>query len=94
MKVLIAGDKLEFYCEGCGKTHVINTTWQFNNDVENPTFSPSVLARIDNKSTCHSFVENGYIRYLDDCSHALANQTKKLLDRSEWPKDIFVYTEL
>jgi len=27
---------------------------------------------------CHSFVENGQIRFLDDCSHALAGQTVDL----------------
>lgn len=27
---------------------------------------------------CHSFVENGQIRYLDDCTHAMAGQTVDL----------------
>lgn len=29
---------------------------------------------------CHSFVENGMIRFLDDCSHALKGQTVPLPD--------------
>lgn len=29
---------------------------------------------------CHSFVENGRIQYLNDCTHELAGQTVDLLD--------------
>lgn len=29
---------------------------------------------------CHSFVRNGYIEFLSDCSHALAGQTVELPD--------------
>lgn len=32
---------------------------------------------------CHSFVENGQIRYLEDCTHALAGQTVPLTLKSE-----------
>lgn len=28
--------------------------------------------------TCHSFVEDGYIRFLDDCTHDLRGQTVRL----------------
>lgn len=31
-------------------------------------------------SCCHSFVENGMIRYLDDCTHSLVGQTVELPD--------------
>jgi len=31
---------------------------------------------------CHSFVTNGMIQFLDDCSHELAGQTVPLM---EWP---------
>ncbi len=31
-------------------------------------------------SICHSFVENGNIRFLNDCTHALAGQTVPLPD--------------
>jgi hypothetical protein len=41
-----------FECPGCGLTHNIPTEqsdstlkWQFNGDVDNPTFSPSLLNR-------------------------------------------------
>ena len=35
----------------------------------------------DLKDICHSFVTNGRIQFLSDCTHALANQT---VDLPEW----------
>lgn len=34
-----------------------------------------------NASVCHSFIENGRIKFLDDCTHALANTE---VDIPEW----------
>jgi hypothetical protein len=36
---------------------------------------------------CHSFVENGMIKYLPDCSHSLAGQTVPLKDINHWRDD-------
>ena len=33
---------------------------------------------------CHSFVTDGRIQYLSDCTHAMAGQTKELAD---WPAE-------
>lgn len=33
---------------------------------------------------CHSFVKNGEIQYLDDCTHSFAGKTIKLKDESGW----------
>lgn len=68
--------------------------WEFNGDYEKPTFSPSYLTWNDpnpnadpkydpkgkyrNGFRCHSFIKNGNIEYLSDCSHKLAGQTVKL----------------
>ena len=57
--------------------------WAWNGDTENPTLSPSLLSNteIDGKKVvCHSFVANGKIRFLGDCTHELAEQTLPLLD--------------
>lgn len=86
-----------FYCPGCEEDHQIDTVkWEFNGDYEKPTFSPSYLTWIDpnpNASPkfrkgryrtgwrCHSFIKNGHIEYLSDCTHKLAGQTIKL---PEW----------
>lgn len=87
-----------FKCVGCGCDHGIWTTdknrnnaiWSFNEDLEKPTVSPSILVHyptyrevkdgVGVKGTeynhiCHSFINDGKIQYLSDCTHELAGQT-------------------
>lgn len=73
-------------------------SWGFNGDLERPTFTPSVLVTYDGTDAgqdrgdgdpapparCHSFVTDGRIQFLSDCSHGLANQT---VDLPEYPED-------
>lgn len=33
---------------------------------------------------CHSFVTDGRMQYLDDCTHKLAGQTVELKEESQW----------
>lgn len=35
-------------------------------------------------TVCHSFVTDGKIQYLNDCTHELAGQTVELLDEDLW----------
>lgn len=57
--------------------------WQWNNSLDLPTISPSLLARWTEgeqhtPKVCHSFVRDGRIEFLTDCTHALAGQTVDL----------------
>jgi hypothetical protein len=69
--------------------------WSWNGDAERPTFQPSILVRTggavdpnfvweagDPPEVCHSYVTDGRIRFLGDCTHALAGQT---VDIPRWP---------
>lgn len=78
-----------FECIGCGIEHVIWTgksgypVWSFNGDMENPTFSPSHLCEYEwgperKPVRCHSFIKNGHIEYLPDCTHTLAGKTVRM----------------
>ena len=75
-----------FQCPGCNQEHKINDGWQFNQDFENPTISPSVLVQgyMRNEDNphfpfkCHSFIKSGAIQFLNDCTHNLAGQTVDL----------------
>lgn len=80
-----------FECPGCKMLHGVNVArddrpkWTWNNDVNNPTFNPSVLVQGDfgverKPLTCHSFVRNGMIEFLGDCTHDKAGQTLRLPD--------------
>jgi hypothetical protein len=83
-----------FNCPGCGCLHGLHTVnpndnsamWTFNGDLDKPTFSPSLLVRfpygdppVENR--CHSFIRDGHIQFLGDCTHSLKNQTVEL---PEW----------
>lgn len=61
--------------------------WTFNGDINRPTFSPSMNSTAtpsdpeDGKPyRCHSFVRDGRIEYLGDCTHAMAGQSVELPD--------------
>jgi hypothetical protein len=82
---------LRFNCPGCEHPHVVILTghrW-FNDDTERPTLTPSIVVRaratdqsdpdaVACESTCHSFVTDGRIQFLGDCTHKLAGQTVDL----------------
>lgn len=85
-KVLAESNGVYFFkCPGCDAPHGVNTgarpgpAWSFNNNLEQPTFNPSVLCTYDRldqpQHVCHSFVRNGQIQFLTDCTHHLAGQT-------------------
>ncbi len=62
--------------------HMMNTrdVHGFNGDPDSPTFTPSIMARGAPGVVCHSFVTDGRIQYLGDCTHPLAGQTVALPD--------------
>ncbi len=101
---------MAFSCPGCGFNHWLpidfahGSRWTWNESVERPTLSPSILMRAERFSplgesqyldwmngkiprpekfdsvpiVCHSFVRDGRIEFLGDCTHALAGQTVDL----------------
>ncbi len=84
-----------FECPGCGDYHApyvhpykneSGATWKFNEDLDKPTFSPSILVQVKFKDRqtkiCHSFITDGRIRFLSDCTHSLASKEVELPDIS------------
>lgn len=78
---------LHFFCPGCNTYHTVNIDpnklpfWKFNNDFESPTFEPSLNAKYQKNGklqVCHSFVTDGKIFYLEDCTHHLAGRIVKM----------------
>lgn len=72
--------------------------WMWNGSHERPTFSPSVAVswsepsdvpeEFDDSSkdiqrVCHSFVTDGRIQFLGDCTHKLVGQTVDIPDWSD-----------
>jgi hypothetical protein len=94
VRTLTGGGQV-FHCPGCESTHALNShpggpRWDYNGDADRPAFHPSVLvttrwSRHDvtmKDDICHSFVKDGRIQFLPDCTHALAGQTVEI---PEWP---------
>lgn len=88
-----------FICPGCNHEHAFNEkTWTWNRDYNKPTLWPSYLmygSRFDkNKNSvpfvCHSYIKEGKIEYLDDCTHHLRNQIIELPDYPIINRIIFV----
>lgn len=84
---------IRFECPGCSEPHVVPTLpepkgWTWNDSIETPTLSPSILVHphgvlngdgtVGQTPRCHSFVTDGRIQFLSDCTHALAGQTVDL----------------
>lgn len=76
-----------FNCPGCDQEHAFNDViWTWNENYDRPTLYPSYLMHgykfdKDHNSVpfvCHSYIENGMIKYLTDCTHSLAGQTVEL----------------
>jgi len=88
-----------FDCPGCGAFHApcvragavdtrangLGPVWGWNNSMDAPTFTPSLLQRwpgVRGENTkdevCHSFITDGRIQFLGDCTHYLAGQTVDL----------------
>jgi hypothetical protein len=68
--------------------------WGWNGDAVRPTFTPSILVTYNGKdagqqregadrappAVCHSFVCDGAMQFLADCTHALGGKTVPLPD--------------
>lgn len=119
------GKSLTYYCQGCKGAHGITVVagtkpkpcWQWNGDVNKPTFEPSVLVRTTGAPegrdimtpeeeaeydaiyakggreavyasrfgrVCHTFVRNGMVQFLGDCTHEFAGQTVPLPELPEY----------
>lgn len=58
-------------------------SWEYNLNPEKPTLEPSILATAGPGWVCHSFVRDGRIQFLGDCTHSLAGQTVDLPEIKE-----------
>ena len=79
-----------FICPACKTPHEIGTdprdqfpVWEINKDLEKPTIRPSIAVESScrgERTYCHSYVTDGKIKFLDDCTHELKGQTVDLPD--------------
>lgn len=53
--------------------------WSWNGDTEKPTLKPSLLQQAG-EHRCHTWINDGKVQFLSDCSHEYAGQTLDLLE--------------
>lgn len=85
-----------YWCPGCNALHSVailpdrNTLgagWEFTGTLECPTYSPSQLSRWSTpkgEHVCHTFIKQGQIQFLNDCTHAMKGQTVPLPPLPDW----------
>lgn len=91
----VGDDGLRYYCQGCNSNHMVKVgqgpgpRWGWNGSFDAPTFTPSVLVTYEGAdagkdgappAVCHTFITDGMVRFLGDCTHAFAGQTVALPD--------------
>lgn len=54
-------------------------SWKWNGSTDIPTFEPSILSK-DGVNVCHSYVRDGFVEFLSDCTHEYAGQKLPLLE--------------
>ena len=80
-----------FECPGCGRWHIVYVSeanslgarWGWNQCMDKPTVTPSIMVKWNEgeerkKMICHSYVTDGQIRFLNDCTHELTGKTVDL----------------
>jgi len=74
------------WCPACDGIHVYDERWDFNGDIEKPTFHPGHVATSTvSKDLCHSVLEDGELKYFEDCSHQLAGKSVQLEAKFDEP---------
>jgi hypothetical protein len=87
-------DGYQFRCPACNTTHSCDKRWEWNGDLEKPTFLGSVLVykvftpasqSFDGQdhliqARCHSQITDGMIYFYSDCEHAMTGLTVELPD--------------
>lgn len=75
---------VQYHCAGCKHDHVVRVAgarrpvWGWNGSTEKPTFTPSVLYNSGAGRVCHTFINDGVVQFLPDCTHDLAGQSVPL----------------
>ncbi len=61
--------------------------WEWNRSVDAPTLRPSILTTSEHQGLrCHSYLTDGIVEFLSDCSHELKGQKVPLLEVTEEPE--------
>ena len=70
------------WCPGCEELHQLPDSWQFDGNLESPTFSPSFrhsgYSSHDEPRICHYILTTGVLNFCGDSTHSLAGKSVPL----------------
>lgn len=77
------------YCPACDQLHFLPETWQFDGNLDSPSFSPSFRQmRVRDGKDCHYNITNGQIVWHSDSWHGrTGTEPMIVLDTVDWLKD-------
>ena len=92
---LLEENYVAWQCPGCEESHAVPVNghrsgrgWQWNGSLDSPTLAPSILVNVGGSNPtvqiCHTFIRDGKIEFLADCTHKLAGQ---MVDVPDWEED-------
>jgi hypothetical protein len=87
-----------YWCPGCDALHAVSINpgkngsgagWDFSGTLECPTYAPSQLTTwrqgdMQYECRCHTFIRDGKIQFLSDCTHASKGQTVPMVPLPDW----------
>lgn len=81
-------DRYFHWCPGCKRMHSLPDGWEFNGNLEKPSFSPSFRHDGDNpEARCHYVLTDGILNFCSDCHHDLRDKAVPLPDLPEHMRD-------
>lgn len=87
---------LVFVCPGCQEfggsgihmlpvnTSVKKPSWKWDGNLDLPTLKPSIMTSRGTAEQCHSFLENGVFRFLNDSKHSMKKTRVEMPDLPDW----------
>lgn len=84
-----------YWCPGCDGLHCVRIrdqgpnpsrpSWNWDGNREKPTYEPSQLTTYGMLDIrCHTFIRQGQIQYLDDCTHDLRGKMISMVPVPDW----------
>lgn len=84
------GEVLYVWCPACDDLHglpvrgTLEPKWDWDGMMNSPTLTPSILTTRSDGYRCHSYLQGGVWRYLDDCTHLLAGRSAPMTPLPDW----------
>ncbi len=75
-----ANGDLVYWCPACSCRHLVSpSSWMPLGSLGDPTMTPGVIVmKRDGYSFCHHVISQGWIYYLEDCTHAMRGLKVKM----------------